>query len=141
LNSENKTLLDIGCEDFYLYEKLKGVFDVTLADYQPKDPRIQRENVESLSFEDKSFDTVLCLEVLEHTHDPVSALKELVRVTRKDLIISVPNEPFFSLLRLLSWEKEHLWAITPSVLRHYLGEPVFERKLFLKRYYLAKWSL
>lgn len=45
---------------------------------------------ERLDFEDNSFDTVVCSEVLEHLEDPEKALKELVRVTRKRVIITVP---------------------------------------------------
>jgi ubiquinone/menaquinone biosynthesis C-methylase UbiE len=141
IGMENKTILDIGCQDFYTYNRLKDDFDITLADIHPKHAMIKRENIESLSFEDKSFDAVLCMEVLEHTHDPVKAIIELTRITRRELIISVPNEPFFSLFRFLIWEKEHLWSITPNILKYYLGHPAFEKKIFLRRYYLAKWSL
>lgn len=43
-----------------------------------------------LDFENDSFDTVVCLEVLEHLEDPEKALRELVRVGRKRVIITVP---------------------------------------------------
>jgi ubiquinone/menaquinone biosynthesis C-methylase UbiE len=46
---------------------------------------------EQLDFPDKSFDTAIMLEVLEHLEDPYKALEEVVRVTRKNLILSVPN--------------------------------------------------
>jgi ubiquinone/menaquinone biosynthesis C-methylase UbiE len=141
IDEENQSVLDIGCQDFFFYNKLKGALCVTLADAHPRNEMIRKENIECLSFEDKSFDIVLCLEVLEHTHDPVRAIKELARVTRKDLIISIPNEPFFSLLRLCLWEDEHLWALTPKILKYYLGDPVWEKTIFSKRYYLAKWSV
>lgn len=45
---------------------------------------------ERLDFKDGSFDTVICLEVLEHLVDPQKALKELVRISRKRIIITVP---------------------------------------------------
>ncbi len=140
IDGRNKTILDMGCQDLYLYNKLKMKFKITLSDYEPKSKIIKKENVECLSFKNSSFDTVLCLEVLEHTNDPVKAIKELARVTKKDLIISVPNEPFFTLFRLLVWEDEHMWAITPKILKHYLGKPIFEKRIFFKRYYVAKWS-
>ena len=101
---------------------------------------IKKEDVQNLSFPDKSFDIVLCQQVLEHVHDPVKAISELKRVAGKQLIISVPYEPFFTLCRFLNWEKEHLWAITPRVLKVYLGEPVYESKVFLKRYYVGAWK-
>ena len=43
-----------------------------------------------IDFEDNSFDTVVCMEVLEHLLDPQKALKELVRISRKRVIITVP---------------------------------------------------
>ena len=51
----------------------------------------------ALPFEGKSFDLVVCLEVLEHLPDPSRALRELRRVTRGGCLLSVPHEPFFRL--------------------------------------------
>ncbi|MBI2908089.1 MAG: methyltransferase domain-containing protein [Chloroflexi bacterium] len=54
-----------------------------------------------LPFSDGAFDLVLCLEVLEHLEQPAQALAEAARVSRRDVIISVPHQPFFSLANLL----------------------------------------
>ncbi|MDD5155966.1 MAG: class I SAM-dependent methyltransferase [Candidatus Omnitrophica bacterium] len=139
LDADSRTLLDVGCGDLFIYDKLKDRYRLTLVDYSPKHNLIGKEDVMNLSFPDKSFDIVLCQQVLEHVFDPVKAIAELKRVTAKQLVITVPYEPFFTLLRLLSWEKEHLWAVTPAILRFYLGDPVYENKLFFKRYYLGVW--
>jgi SAM-dependent methyltransferase len=45
-----------------------------------------------LPFGDKSFDTTICLDVLEHVEDDVNAVHELTRVTRQRLVIAVPQE-------------------------------------------------
>jgi 2-polyprenyl-3-methyl-5-hydroxy-6-metoxy-1,4-benzoquinol methylase len=45
---------------------------------------------EKLDCGDSSFDTVVCLEVIEHLEDPASALKEMIRVSRRRVIITVP---------------------------------------------------
>jgi len=42
------------------------------------------------TFRDKSVDTIVCLEVLEHIVDPQEGLNELLRVARKRIIVSVP---------------------------------------------------
>ncbi len=139
LDPAAQTVLDIGCQDLILYNRIKDRYRVTLADIEPKDPLMVKEDVQRLSFTNRSFDIVLCQEVLEHVPDPVKAIAELKRVAAKQLIITVPYEPFFSFYRL-SWEKEHLWAITPAVLRTHLGKPSLEAKLFLKRYYLGVWT-
>ena len=46
-------------------------------------------------------DTVLCCEVLEHLVDPEAAIKKLISITRKNLILSVPNEPIWHILNML----------------------------------------
>lgn len=38
-----------------------------------------------------AFDYTLCFETLEHVHDPVGSLRELARVSRKGIFISVPR--------------------------------------------------
>lgn len=140
LDANSKTLLDIGCETLFYYNKLKKRYDITLADYSPKDKVIKKEDVQNLSFKDKSFDIVLCQQVLEHVPNPVKAISELKRVTKKQLIITVPYEPFFTLFRFFNWEKEHLWAVTPKLLKFHLGKPAYENKFFFKRYYIGIWK-
>lgn len=141
LDPESKTLLDVGCQDLFLYHQIKNKYEVTLVDIEPSSELIKKEDIQKLSFEDKSFDIVLCQEVLEHVSNPVKAILELKRVAKKQLIITIPNEPYFTFFRFFSWEKEHLWTITPKLLKLYLGKPNFETNFFLKRYYIGVWRL
>ena len=67
----------------------------------------------SLDFPDKAFDVVICSEVLEHLEKPEMALKELQRVTKSVLLLTVPHEPWFRLGNLFSLH---------NVMR--LGDPV-----------------
>lgn len=55
------------------------------------------ESLYALPFPDDSFDLSMCLEVLEHLEEPGKGLSELHRVTRGDVVISVPHEPWFRL--------------------------------------------
>ena len=55
----------------------------------------------ALPFEGKSFDLVVCLEVLEHLPEPARALRELRRVARGGCLLSVPHEPYFRLGNVL----------------------------------------
>jgi 2-polyprenyl-3-methyl-5-hydroxy-6-metoxy-1,4-benzoquinol methylase len=81
---------------------------------------------EKLVFPDKSFDTVIMLEVLEHLENPHAALEEVVRVTRKNLILSVPNlEPLetlveFNVIMHHFFEPTHLNFFTRSMLKRFL---------------------
>ncbi len=129
LDPTAKTLLDIGCSD--------GEF-VDLARRKGFDARgTNSEN--DVTTASTRADIITCFEVLEHVPDPVRAIQNLSKLYDRQLIITVPNEPVFSMLRL-GWEPEHLWAVTPAVLRHYLGAPDYEAKIILNRYYLAVWK-
>lgn len=92
------TVLDIGARDGYISGVLTEYFDtVTALDLE--EPQWRRErvvcvqgDVMRLQFDDNAFDTVCCLEVLEHL--PPSGLeaacREIARVARHEVIIGVP---------------------------------------------------
>ena len=52
-----------------------------------------------LPFRDKSFDTVLLLEVIEHVPDIHAVLKEAFRVARRNVLVTVPNAEDLELLK------------------------------------------
>ncbi|MES2786773.1 MAG: methyltransferase domain-containing protein [Pseudomonadota bacterium] len=77
----------------YLPELASNFADVTAADIEPAylagiEPllaahptlRLQVDDLERSSFQDGSFDFVLCSEVLEHVPRPASALREIARI-------------------------------------------------------------
>ncbi len=58
-------------------------------------------SVDQLPFHGGSFDLVICTEVLEHLPQPMQALDELCRVSRRFVLLSVPREPFFAGLNFM----------------------------------------
>jgi 2-polyprenyl-3-methyl-5-hydroxy-6-metoxy-1,4-benzoquinol methylase len=62
---------------------------------------------------------VLCCEVLEHLTDPAAAMESLAKITRKDLIVSVPREPIWHILNMA--RGKHLVALgnTPGHYNHW----------------------
>ena len=50
-------------------------------------------DVHSLAFEDGEFEVGCALEVLEHLPDPAKAVRELCRVSKNWLLVSVPSKP------------------------------------------------
>lgn len=66
--------------------------------------RFEVGSVYDLSYEDSAFDTVLCSEVLEHLERPEEALRELRRVAREHVVLTVPLEPYFEVInRIGRW--------------------------------------
>jgi ubiquinone/menaquinone biosynthesis C-methylase UbiE len=61
-----------------------------------------------LEFPDKSFDTALLFEVLEHIDDPARVLREAKRVSKKNVLITVPNCTEFGKLSPMGLTFEHM---------------------------------
>jgi len=68
----------------------------------------------ALGFEDRSFDAITALEVLEHLPDPRLAIREIVRVARRFILITVPSRP--------DDNPEHLHLLRPALLEEMLAE-------------------
>jgi ubiquinone/menaquinone biosynthesis C-methylase UbiE len=67
-----------------------------------------------LSFEDRSFDVTTMLEVLEHIPDANAALREVVRVSSRFVLLSVPSTP--------DDNPEHIHFFKEADLRRMFGE-------------------
>lgn len=78
-----------------------------------------RGSIYNLPYSDKTFDLVLCLEVLEHLNFPEKAMEEIHRVAAKDILFSVPNEPLWSCLNLLRFKYIRNHGNTPAHLQRW----------------------
>ncbi len=107
-------ILDAGCGEGITLEKLrqKGIGNllegveylqdaIDLGEKLYPKVKIKKGTIYSLPYSNNSFDTVLCTEVLEHLENPEKGLREILRVSSKYCLISVPNEPFFMLENLV----------------------------------------
>ncbi len=90
-------LLDIGCGD----KPYENLIIPHVTEYVGIENPVSKQNVRydikadalQLPFKDSSFDTVICLQVMEHVTNPSLLLKEIYRVLRKPdccLILSTP---------------------------------------------------
>ena len=88
---QDYTLLDAGCRTMALKPLLNNCKEYFGSDLIPADGVLECNLEEALPFEDNSFDIVTALDVIEHLNNPHGALKELIRVARKSVIVSLPN--------------------------------------------------
>ena len=76
-------------------------------------------NVESLRFDDRSFDLVLAIEVLEHVDDVDRALREVSRVCAGVAVMSVPFEPVWRLGNMARGRYLRHFGNTPGHVNHW----------------------
>ena len=91
---------------------------------------IKYGSVYSLPYKDASFDLVICTEVLEHLDDPEKGLDELSRVSSKHLLLTVPNEPWFTFQRILRGKNIFHLGAHPEHVNHWTSNSF---KKFLKK--------
>ena len=98
ISPRSRSVLDVGCGngDFLQrlsekYDRICGV-DRSKTALQYVTAEKQLASIDDLPFDDREFDTVCCLEVIEHLPVRIyrKALQELTRVARHQILISVP---------------------------------------------------
>ena len=105
---KNKTLLDGGCgTGLFTKKAIERGAKVTSLDIAPKLVELTIKKNPSatgiegslldLPFEENTFDFVISSDVIEHTPDPLAAVKELIRVLKPGgkICITVPNRTFW----------------------------------------------
>lgn len=127
-----QTILDVGCGEGFMLSRLseekigshlEGIDSLkTAIDIGKKiHPQVvfKQGSIYDLPYKDTSFDLVLCTEVLEHLKDPEKARKELIRVSRKYLLLSVPHEPIFMLSNFLRGKNWSRWGNDIEHINHW----------------------
>jgi 2-polyprenyl-3-methyl-5-hydroxy-6-metoxy-1,4-benzoquinol methylase len=137
------SVLDVGCGEgvltFQWAQQLDGLPVVGLDLPDPKlaaewetrrlpNLRFVTGRAEALPFDSGEFDLVAGIETLEHVTDPERTLAEMVRVSRRHLLVSVPREPLWRALNLLRGAYLRELGNTPGHLNHWSSRG-FERLL------------
>ena len=160
--SEPKTVLDAGCGEGFVLDyiassnpdlKLDGIDMCSNAIAYAKKHFGHAANfsvgsILNLPYEDNSFDTVVCSEVLEHIEDWSSAINELKRVSRRYVVITVPHEPLFKFLNDIGrairfcQDPGHVnfwrWQQFKEMVRARFPGALFERKHLIYQLALAR---
>lgn len=66
-------------------------------------PGADGADMENLPYADNSFDLVVCINALDHTQDPMSALSEFIRVSKKWVYIDC------ALIQKTTSGRNHFW--------------------------------
>jgi ubiquinone/menaquinone biosynthesis C-methylase UbiE len=100
-HDKNQKLIDVGCGRGYFLNKLKesGFTNIHACDlydsYDMEDVTYTKTYIENMVFEDNAFDTVICSHVIEHIPDAQAAVKELKRIAKDKVIITVPCQRYY----------------------------------------------
>jgi len=150
LPSEVNTVLDVGCGGGTLSNYLPAHLDITGLDLSAEALKYFKHkkvlgNVANLPFGDRSFDLVICSDVLEHLRkeDFESAIRELKRVSRKYIVIISPNEEQLEYRQTQCGECRaifhvhwHMRSLSMDIIRKYF-EDQFD--LYLYTYFGGNW--
>jgi len=104
LDKRSKSILDVGCgkgQPMKFINRNKKYYTVGVDIFEPyikicKEQRIHNEyllcDIHNMPFPEKSFDIVLCMEVLEHMNkeEGNKLLKNLEKIARKQVILTTP---------------------------------------------------
>ena len=121
--SQINSVLDVGCGEGFTINRLKkakvgksieGIeyseTAIAIAKKIHPDLEIIKGDIYKLPYRANSFDLVVCTEVLEHLEYPRKGLRELIRVSGKYVLLSVPNEPWFRLGNFLRGKNLSRWG-------------------------------
>ena len=130
-----QSILDVGAGEGFVLEKLRknkigkkleGIeyMDEAIALGKKTNPlvKIKKGDIYKLPYKDNAFELIICTEVMEHLEDPKMALAELKRVTSKHIILSVPNEPLFTIQRFLRGKNMMKLGDHPEHIQHWNSE-------------------
>ena len=133
----NGNVLDIGCDEKYLKSILGEKINYTGIDKNNKAEIFMDLEKDSLLSINQKFDTIICTEVLEHLENIHRIFNEILEISRKYIIISLPNAWFefkkipilknsgkFYGLPVETPEDRHRWFFNFSEAKHFIEKKV-----------------
>jgi len=136
-----KSILDVGCGEGYVLEMVADIWpEIKLFGVDPSAQAIEqaKKKVPSADFKVKSIfdinpkeyqaDLIISLEVFEHIPNYIEAMTHFRKLVKKQAIVSVPNEPTFSFLSLITGSHIKRWGRHPEHV-NFWNELAFEKFL------------
>lgn len=151
-----KKVLDVGCASGWFLNEVAGVYPeakyygvdvyedaVKYGNRTYKQLNLEVSDAHKLPYISKTFDLVICTEVLEHVIDPDNVLKEIKRVLTDDGVAIIEMDSGNILFRVVwywwtnirhgVWENSHLHLFNSAKLRSCIvnsGLKIVEHKIF-----------
>lgn len=129
------TICEVGCGEGELLKIVRSVFPTAIlsaSDLSEAEIVKAQQNCKSITvnysvqnaeylpdFGDSLFDLVVCCEVLEHLPNPLLGLSQLLRISKKYVLVSVPNEPIWRILNMTRGKYISSFGNTPGHLNHW----------------------
>lgn len=112
----NDSILDVGAGSGMITRRIAEKFEnISACDFSQPCVDWMEEKVKlkeaflsdiyNIQKPDKSYDVVLCTEVMEHLNEPARAIDELVRIARRKVIITIPRQS-------QKTSVEHVWEFS-----------------------------
>ncbi len=126
-----RAVLEVGVGEGAIVGRLRARWpDAAFVGLDLPDPDLARQwdrntfhpvfgSIDALPFADDRFDLVLAVEVLEHVERAEPALGELARVSRGQVVISVPREPIWRVANIARGRYLRHLGNTPGHLNHW----------------------
>lgn len=125
------SLLEVGCGEGEVLARMMRVFPAAqaagidlpdeslIAEWAARSLPAKVGDVTAIDAADGEYDLVLAIEVLEHVPDPERALREIARVCRGHVVLSVPREPIWRIGNMARGRYLRQLGDTPGHVNHW----------------------
>ena len=130
-----KTILEAGCGEGMMTKHVVRAFPgVLLSSFDINSSLVEQAlvaapsvnvfnaSVLNIPLENNSYELIICSEVLEHLQDPRKAMSELVRVGCKNIMLSVPHEPWFRIGNMIGFSHLRSLGNADGHIQHWSGK-------------------
>jgi ubiquinone/menaquinone biosynthesis C-methylase UbiE len=128
-----ESILDAGCGEGEItnlinmnYNNIKKLQGIELESEVVEEANIRfpelditQGSIYNLPFPNNSFDLVVTCEVLEHLDNPSKGIEEIIRVSDRYILVSVPQEPIWRICNLLRGKYVRNLGNTPGHIQHW----------------------
>lgn len=119
--AEVRNALDVGCGNgfstYYMRAHIPEMWAVDRSEYMlarhplHHEGRTRQGDALSLPFPDGEFDLVYAWEVLHHISEPVRAVREMARVSKRYVMVAEPNPRNPAQFAFAYYDPEHRWVL------------------------------